>query len=121
MAVGSGSKQPPISIPTCSSNGSSVSNGIVERAICSVEQQTRVLKSGLEERWNCRVPARHPIMPWLIEYASLQLNCFEVGRDGRSAYERSKGKVSKFLGVEFGEAVHWKRKAVGGVLGKLTC
>ena len=27
MAVGSGSKQPPISRPTCSSNGSSISNG----------------------------------------------------------------------------------------------
>ena len=40
-------------------------------------------------------------MPWLIEYASVLLNRFEVGRDGRSAYERSKGKVSKFIGVEF--------------------
>ena len=101
--------------------GSSASNGIVERAIRSVEQQTRVLKSCLEERWSCKIPARHPIMPWLIEYASVLLNRFEVGRDGRSAYERSKGKVSKFIGVEFGEAVHWKRKAVGGALGKLTC
>jgi hypothetical protein len=49
------------------------------------------------------------------------LNRFEVGRDGRSAYERSKGKPTKMLGIEFGEAVHWKRKPVGGALAKLTC
>ena len=49
------------------------------------------------------------------------LNRFEVGYDGKTAYERCKGKRAKTLGIEFGEAILWKRKAVGGALAKMTC
>ena len=101
--------------------GSSASNGVVERAIRSVEQQTRVLKSGLEERWGVKIPTRHSVMPWLVEYAGLLLNRFEVSRDGKTSFERSKGKPAKTLGLEFGESVLWKRRPVGGALAKLTC
>ena len=43
----------------------------------------------------------------------------EVSHDGKTAYERCKGKSAKVLGIEFGEAVMWKRKPSGGGLGKL--
>eukprot|EP00974_Lingulodinium_polyedra_P004404 411738-Lingulodinium_polyedra.AAC.1 len=43
----------------------------------------------------------------------------EVGHDGKTAYERCKGKSAKVQGVEFGEGVRWKRRPVGGGLGKL--
>ncbi len=48
------------------------------------------------------------------------LNRYEVGKDGRTAYERCRGKPAKTFGLEFGEAVRWKRKPVGRHLGKLT-
>ena len=41
--------------------GSSASNGLVERAIQSVQGQVRVLKLALEGRWSveiCRLPAK---------------------------------------------------------------
>ena len=60
------------------------------------------------------------IWPWLVEYASHILNRLEVGHDGKTAYERLKGKSAKVLGVEFGETVMWKRRPVGGPLGKLS-
>ena len=60
------------------------------------------------------------MIPWIVEYAAHLLNRFEVGHDGRTAYERSKGKTAKSMGIELGEAVLWKRKPVGGALGKLT-
>ena len=85
--------------------GSSASNGIVERAIQSVEQQVRVLKSSLEDRWKVHIPARHSVVPWLVEYSAFLLNRFEVGRDGKTAYERCKGKQAKTAGLEFGEAI----------------
>ena len=100
---------------------SSASNGVVERAIQSVQMQIRVMKSALEERWGCKLSTHHPVVAWLAEYAGHLLNRFEVGRDGRTAYERSKMKPAKTLGLEMGEAVLWKRKPVGGALGKLTC
>ena len=64
--------------------------------------------------------ASHPIICYIIEYAALLLNRFEVGHDGRTSFERCKGKRAKTLGIEFGEAVFWKRKIAGGALGKLT-
>lgn len=48
------------------------------------------------------------------------LNRFEVSADGKTAYERSKGKKATTLGLEIGEAVLWRRKKIGGAMGKLT-
>lgn len=100
--------------------GSSASNGVAERAIQSVEAQVRVLKLAVETRWGVEIPAKHPILPWLVEYSAFLLNRFEVGHDGKTAYERLKGKQARTLGVEFAEAILWKSKPSGGALGKLS-
>ena len=100
--------------------GSSASNGIVERAVQSVEGQVRVLKLALEKRWGAEIPSKHAVIPWMIEYAAYLLNRFEVGHDGKTAYERLKGKRARSFGVEFGEAVHWKVNPTGGAPGKLS-
>ncbi len=94
--------------------GRSASDGHVERAIQSVEQQVRVLKSSLEDRWKVHIPARHSVVPWLVEYSAFLLNRFEVSRDGKTAYGRCKGKQARTAGLEFGEAVRWKRKGSAG-------
>lgn len=44
--------------------GSRGSNGLVERAVQSLEQQARVMKDALEMKWNVNVPARHSVVPW---------------------------------------------------------
>ena len=49
------------------------------------------------------------------------MNRAEVGHDGRTPYERLKGKKARLPGMEFGEAVMWKRRPLGGPLGKLSC
>ena len=43
--------------------GSSASNGVVERAIQSVEQQVRVLKSAVEGRWGVKLARGSPSTP----------------------------------------------------------
>ena len=83
--------------------------------------QLRVLKDALEERMSTKLEPKHPVLPWLVEWAAMVLNRFEVGKDGWTPYERSKGKKARTLGLEFGEAVLWKRKPVGNHLGKLSC
>jgi hypothetical protein len=100
--------------------GASASNGVIERGIQSIEGQVRVLKDALEARWSVKLPVDHPVLSYLVEYAAVLLNRFEVGKDGRTSLERCKGKKAKTLGIEFGEAVHWRRKPVGGALGKLS-
>ena len=99
---------------------SHASNGVVERGIQSVEGQVRVLKGALESRWNVKIGTKHMVLPWIVEYAAHLLNRFEGGHDGKTAYERCKGKMAKSMGIEFGEGVLWRRKPVGGALGKLT-
>ena len=95
-------------------------NGVIERAVKSIEGQTRVARSALEMRIGAKIEPEHAVMTWLIEYVSLLLNWYEVGRDGRTAYERNKNKSSKLMGLEFGECVMWRRRPVGSNLAKLA-
>ena len=100
---------------------SSQSNGIVERAVQSVEAQMRVIRSAIEEKMEVKIGGKHAIWAWVAEYSSYLLNRFEVGKDGKTAYERCKGKKAKVLGLEFGEGILWKRRPIGGKLAKLSC
>jgi hypothetical protein len=72
----------------------------------------RTLKGSLEERWNAAIPDGHSILPWLSEYCAFVLNRFEVGADGKTAYERMKGKKAKQQGIEFAEGILFKKKRV---------
>ena len=74
------------------------SNGIVERAVQSTEQYLRTLKSALDERMNVRIDTKHPVLTWLCEYAGYMMNRLEVSVDGKTAYERCKGKKAEVLG-----------------------
>ena len=107
-------------VPENSPVGASQSNGVIERGVQSVGGQTRVILDAVESKYGVVIPYSHPILFYIIEYAAFLLNRFEVGRDGKTAFERCKMKKSKVLGIEFGESVHWRRKKAGGALGKLS-
>ena len=100
--------------------GASQSNGMVERGIQSVAAQARVLLSAAQEKWGLTLSIEHPFICYLVEYAAVLLNRFEVGADGKTSYESNKGKKATTLGIEIGEAILWRRKKIGGALGKLT-
>ena len=87
---------------------SSGSNGKVERAVQTVEAQIRGLLLTFETQIGRRVDPREPIVSHIPEYASFLLNRLKVGKDGRTAYERCKGKKATILGLEFGEKVLYK-------------
>ena len=81
------------------SHCSSQSNGVAEKAIQSVQGQVRVLKLALEKRWSIQIPHRHSVIPCVVEHAAFLLNRYEAGHDGKTAYERWKGKRAKTLGI----------------------
>ena len=99
---------------------SSGSNDIVERGIGLAVAQMRVMRSAVEDRLEIVLGSGHSCWAWLAEYAGYLLNRQEVGHDGKTSYERIKGKKAKTFGFEFMEAVLWKRKPSGGGLGKLA-
>ena len=109
------------SVTEASPVGSSASNGVVERGIQSIEQQMRVMRDALEARCRVKIPAKSCLWAWMAEYAAVVLNRLEIGHDGKTAYERTKGKSAKHYGFEFGEKLLWKRKSSTGALGKLSC
>ena len=83
----------------------SQSNGMIERGIQSVEGIVRTMKLSLEKKINKKIPCVHPVMSWLIEHGAETLNRYQVGRDGRTPYERLKGKAYKGEMIEFGRKV----------------
>ena len=100
---------------------SSKSNGFIERTIQSVQGLVRTWRSSLEAKWGVKLDAEHRIWPWLIEMVGWMMSRAEVGADGKTGYERCKGKPARLPGMEFGEAILWKRRREGGPLGKLSC
>jgi hypothetical protein len=84
------------------------SNGVVERAVQSVEQCLRTLKSAVDEKFGVQIDVRHPVITWLCDYTGYMMNRMEVARDGKTPYERVKGKKAEVIGLEFGERVLWK-------------
>ena len=82
--------------------GDSRSNGAAERAVQAVQEQVRVLRHGLEQRLGAKVSTHHPVMAWLVMHAADLISKFQVGSDGKTAYERLKGKPYKGEAVEYG-------------------
>ena len=84
----------------------SQSNGTVEKAIQTVEGLTRTMKLSLEKKINKFIPSRHPLMTWLVEHVADILNKYVVGKDGRTAHERIRGKKYHGEMVEFGRRIY---------------
>ena len=69
-------------------------------------------------RLETEILSNHNILAWLVEFAGTVVNRYEVGRDGKTPYERLRGKQSKLIGLEFGEKVNFRRTAVGTRMAK---
>ena len=66
----------------------------------------------VESRYKIRED--HPIYPWLIRHVAMLINLIKVGADGRTSYERRKGKKFNRPLPEIGECVWYLNpKSVG--------
>ena len=66
-----------------------------------VKSMFRTSRSGLEEELGYRVPARHPLMAWLVRHAADVVNWSMRGPDGLTAYHRVRSKLfrTRFSGL----------------------
>ena len=78
----------------------------------------RVHKLSFESRIKTRLACGHPLIAWLVEHCADVLNRYNIGADGRTPYQRLKGR--KFVGhmLEFGSSVMFRvsGKVLGGVM-----
>jgi hypothetical protein len=88
--------------------GDSRSNGHAERAVQSIVGLVRTMKNALENRTNLKLDCNHAVIPWIIEHASDTYNKFHVCADGKTPYEKWKGKSWDKETLELCELVHYR-------------
>ena len=98
--------------------GDSAGNGLVERAVQTIEGQVRVLKVALEEALGVPGSTTHAIFPWMVEHAGDLLTKCSVGSDGLTAYQPIREKRASGDVYEFGCFVMHRvsEKVQGGVM-----
>jgi len=88
--------------------GEHQANGEVERAVGEIAGMVRTLKVELEKRIGEKIATMRPIVKWMVEYSGAMVTRFRIGEDGKTAYERLKGRKFKKELVEFGESVMYE-------------
>ena len=98
--------------------GDSKANRRAERAVQSIEKQTRILKLATQGNLGS-FGVEHACFPWLVMHSADVLNKFRVGAGGTTAYEKIKGRPYSGAMFEFGSCVLDKTsaKVVGGDMG----
>ena len=96
-------------IPEGPAKGESPSNGAIEEAGKTVREFTRVLKDQLEEKAKMQLKPDDTIVFWMVRWAAMLCSRYLVGKDGRTAYERRRGRRCKIPVVAFGEKVWYKK------------
>ena len=70
------------------------SNGQAEAAVRQIKGQIRTLRSSLERDIGFRIPAKHPLVAWLVRHAGDILNWSVKGIDGMTPYHRIRSRHS---------------------------
>ena len=88
--------------------GDSNSNGRIERAIQDLKGLIRTLRSALEAKIGSKIQLSDPIVPWIVRHAAHIINVSRVREDGRTAWQKMKGRRSNTKMLPFGEVVLFK-------------
>ena len=88
-----------------SARGDSQSNGAAENAVREVEGMIRTWKLYIEEKLGQTLDNQHILLPWLIQHAGTLITRYKIGKDGKTAYQRLKGKKTSSRILPFGEKV----------------
>ena len=69
----------------------------------------KVYLNQLEERANIKLQATDSILLWLIRWVAMAYSRYKLGTDGKTPYERQKGRKCVLEVVPFGEFVQYKQ------------
>ena len=75
----------------------------MERAVQEVEGALRAGYIALQQRLGRRLDARERVVAFLPEYMAYLMNRLKVGEDGKTVFERVRGKRASVVGLEFGK------------------
>ena len=93
--------------------GESQAMGAEEESGKTMRGMVKVYKDQLEDKASMKLEATDVILLWMIRWAAMAYSRFKVGDDGKTAYERQKGRKCKLEVVPMGESVMYKRLREG--------
>ena len=73
----------------------------------SIEGMVRTHRDAVERSQGIRIEGDSPLVPWLVLWSAFVHNRFAVDVEGRTPYEKCKGKRFKRELLPFGEKVFW--------------
>ena len=100
--------------PEQPAKGESSSNGRVEEAGRTTRSVAKVFKDMIEIKIGEEIQSDCMITLWLVRWAAMLYSRFKVGADGKTSYERQKGRKCKQEVVPFGEKVMYKKLKESG-------
>ena len=65
----------------------------------------KVFKDMIEDKIEEEITSDSIIMQWLVRWVAMLYSRYKVGPDGKTAYERQKGRKCKMEVVPFGEKI----------------
>ena len=88
--------------------GEKPANGAIEKAVQSLEGMVRTIKLALECKIRTKIPADHPVLTWMVEHSGLLLRRYRVCEDGRTAFEKMRGRRVNRSMAAFGEQIFYR-------------
>ena len=74
----------------------------------------RTYRDALESRYETTLTGKSVMLPWIGKHAAASITRFRVGKDGRSALQRLKGKRCRKDPGEIGECVMYLKPGTQG-------
>ena len=96
-------------IPEHPPKGESSSNGAVEQSGQLVRELARVFRDQVEHNAQMTLSPQDNVVQWMIRWAAINISRYHAGKDGKSAYERRRGRPCRIPVVPFAEKVWYKR------------
>ena len=88
--------------------GDSNSNGRIERTIREVKGLVRTTRSSIEQSTKENISLADPIVPWIVRHAAYVLTRCRIGKDGKTAMQRMKGRKVHVPPMPLGESILFK-------------
>ncbi len=80
-------------------------NGFIEAGVKTIEGMVRTLKFAVEEKIQKKIEADMLVFMWLVEHAADLVCKYQIGVDGKTPFERLRGKPYRGEALEFGCSV----------------
>ena len=103
-----------------SPKGESQSNGLPEAAVRELSGMIRTLKDSIETKTGEKIEKKSAMMAWIVEHSGNMITRYRVGKDGRTAYQRLKGKAPSNKTLPLGEKVLYLPLKSAGKQNKLA-